>query len=98
MRKIVRGGASRSFGIEVAQLAGVPDEVIERAKEISKGLEQTEMNKTIVINTSENKEEVLKKDVSYTEIIGILKDIDMNKMSPISAFETLYDLVQKATK
>lgn len=98
LRKIVRGGASRSFGIEVAQLAGVPNEVIERAKEISKGLEQTEMNKTIVINTSENKDAVMKKDISYTEIIGILKDIDMNKMSPISAFETLYDLVQRATK
>ena len=98
LRKIVRGGASRSFGIEVAQLAGVPDDVIERAKEISKGLEQTEMNKTIVINTSENKDEVIKKDVSYTEIVGILKDIDMNKMSPICAFETLYDLVQRATK
>ena len=56
------------------------------------------MNKTIVINTSENKDEVIKKDVSYTEIVGILKDIDMNKMSPICAFETLYDLVQRATK
>ena len=98
LRKIVRGGASRSFGIEVAKLAGVPEDVISRAKEISKNLEEANINKNIIIENTDDVDLSTKKDVSYTEIIGILKDIDINKMSPISAFETLYDLVQKANK
>ncbi len=95
LRKIVRGGASRSFGIEVAALAGVPDEVIKRAKEISNMLEQNDSAKNLAFKASKDIEETKQKDVNYTEIIGILKDIDINTMSPISAFETLCDLVAK---
>ena len=95
LRKIVRGGASRSFGIEVAALAGVPQDVIKRAKEISVMLEQNDSAKNLAFNSSKDIEETKQKDANYTEIIGILKDIDINTMSPISAFETLCDLVTK---
>ncbi len=95
LRKIVRGGASRSFGIEVAALAGVPQEVIKRAKEISNMLEQTDSAKNLALKASKDIEDTKQKDANYTEIIGILKDIDINTMSPISAFETLCDLVTK---
>ncbi len=98
LRKIVRGGASRSFGIEVAALAGVPNEVILRAKEISKMLEENDSTKHLSLKTSTNIEETKEKDVRYTEIVGILKDLDINTMTPISAFETLCDLIEKAKK
>ena len=98
LRKIVRGGASRSFGIEVAKLAGVPDEVIYRAKEISNILEKNNNTKTFVLDSSSDIEQTKQKDVNYTEIVGILKDIDINTMTPISAFETLCHLIEKAKK
>lgn len=94
LRKIVRGGTSKSFGIEVAALAGVKQEVIERAKQISKSLENNDQTKQLVIDNI-GEQETKEKDINYTQIIGILKDIDINKMSPISAFETLCDLVNR---
>ena len=95
LRKIVRGGASRSFGIEVAALAGVPEPVVQRAKEISKMLEANDTTKTLTLNASPNKEVAKEKDINYTEIIGILKDIDVNRLTPISAFEIICDLKNK---
>ena len=98
LRKIIRGGASKSFGIEVAALAGVPKEVIVRAKEISNMLEQNDSAKNLAFKASKDVEQTKQKDQSYTEIIGILKDLDINTISPISAFETLCDLIEKAKK
>ena len=98
LRKIVRGGASRSFGIEVAALAGVPNDVILRAKQISEMLEKSDTTKNLSIKTSVDQEQTKQKDINYTEIIGILKDLDMNSMTPISAFEILCDLTQKVNK
>ena len=98
LRKITRGGASRSFGIEVAALAGVPDEVITRAKEISNMLEQNDSTKNFALKANMNDEEVKQKNVNYTEVVGILKDIDINKMTPISAFEVLCELTEKVKK
>ncbi len=98
LRKIVRGGASRSFGIEVAALAGVPNEVIVRAKQISEMLEQNDTTKNLNIKTATDKTEAKQKDANYTEVIGILKDIDINSMTPLSAFETLCDLIERVKK
>ena len=98
LRKIVRGGASRSFGIEVAALAGVPNDVIVRAKQISEMLEKSDTTKNLSIKASQDDEQTKQKDVNYTEIVGILKDLDMNSMTPISAFEILCDLTEKVKK
>lgn len=98
LRKIQRGGANRSYGIEVAELAGVPDEVISRAKEISIELEKNDLSNNVINNASSEPEMVEEKSKSYTEIIGILKDIDINKVTPLGAFETLCDLVEKAKR
>ena len=51
MRKIVRGGASRSFGIEVASLAGLPDDVLTRAKDILHVLEENDLSKETKITS-----------------------------------------------
>lgn len=54
LRKIVEGGADQSYGIEVAKLAGLPQDVIERAKEILEGLEENSSSKEFKYNSSEN--------------------------------------------
>lgn len=95
LRKIVRGGASRSFGIEVAKLAGVPNEVIERAKEISKNLEL--VNQKLDLNIfKENKEKAEENNKLALSLLAILKDIDMNRVTPLHAFDILSDLTAKA--
>ena len=95
LRKVVRGGANKSFGIEVASLAGLPKEVIKRAKEISKTLEQVDVNKNL-FEEVENSPENEKRNKNITEIMGILSDLNIEKMTPLSAFEILNDLITKA--
>ncbi|MCI6542308.1 MAG: DNA mismatch repair protein MutS [Firmicutes bacterium] len=90
LRKIARGGANKSFGIAVAKLAGLPGEVISRAKEISKSLELADINHKIETPVRDTNDVQKNKN-----IISILKDIDMNTVSPMSAFEILRDLIEK---
>ena len=98
LRKVVRSGANKSFGIAVAKLAELPKEVIKRAKDISDNLEKTDINHQIAkqnLSNNENYEEVRK---TNTKVVGILKDIDINKLTPLSAFEILADLIEKVNK
>lgn len=95
LHKIARGGANKSFGIEVAALAGVPDEVCSRAKEIVALLE----NSNISLNLDEIVSDEAKKQKQFNkvaqEVTAILRDIDINKVSPIEAFDILNTLVKK---
>lgn len=92
LRKIARGGANRSFGIEVAALAGVPKEVTTRAKGILKTLEKNDIARgKIQIETSV--EEVEQRPL--TEAEQILVDTDINTLSPMQALMLLEDLKQK---
>ena len=102
LRRIVRGGADESFGIEVAKLAGVPDSVVKRAKVILKELEK---NKVEIEFKAEDAvlEEETEQDIQYNfaangreEILSILKATDVNTLTPIEAMQTLYDLKKKA--
>jgi DNA mismatch repair protein MutS len=98
LRKVVRGGANKSFGIAVAKLAELPNEVIKRAKEISENLEKADINRQISeqnLSKHENFEEVQQ---SNANIVNILRDIDINKLTPLSAFEILADLVERLKK
>jgi len=95
LRKIVRGGANRSFGIEVASLAGLPKEIISRAKQISHNIEQCDFNIKLANSQTEKSQETQEKNVKHNEIEAILNDININKISPIDAFEILQDLVKK---
>ena len=66
LRKIIRGGADKSYGIQVARLAGVPDSVIDRAKEIASWLEETDVTdkaKNLQVRTSAKKKEVVREAV-----------------------------------
>ena len=95
VRKIVRGGANKSFGVEVARLAGVPKEVIDRAKEISNNLES--VNHKLELNLfKENKDKVKDNSKLALSILNSLKDIDMTRVSPMHAFDLLNDFVGRA--
>lgn len=89
LRKIMRGGANRSFGIEVAALAGVPAEVTDRAKRILKSVESGD----ITVKVEKEEESVAAPCESEAE--RVLKDIDMNNLTPVQAFMILGDLVEK---
>ena len=92
LRKIARGGANRSFGIEVAALAGVPKEVTSRAKGILKALEKNDIarGKIQLDQIEEEKEERV-----LTEVEKLIAEIDINTLSPIQAFMLLSDLKEK---
>lgn len=94
LRKIVRGGANKSFGVEVARLAGLPDVVLDRAKEISENLEA--VNEKLDMNIFKEKKTQAEGNTKLAlNILSILKDIDMNRVSPMHAFDVLADLVSK---
>ena len=94
LRKIVRGGASRSFGIEVASLAGVPDNIIQRAKEISRNIEQYDFNNKLAKATSNNQKQQ-ESERSYNDIINQLKTLEIERLSPLESFEILQDLIRR---
>ena len=77
----MRGSATKSYGIEVASLAGLPNEIIDRAKELIVEFEQQKANDV---------------DVKTTQIINMLNEIDINNISPIVAFDTLSHLIDMA--
>lgn len=91
-RKIMRGGANRSFGIEVASLAGVPQCVTTRAKKILKAIESGE---TTFSNSFAEDEEVA---APTSEVEKILLGLDLNNLSPMQAFMILSDLKEKVEK
>ena len=94
LRRIVRGGADDSFGIEVAKLAGVPDKVVRRAKQVLQSLESGEAV-TVPKNAAPAKREepvqltMLTKD---SEVISRLKSVDVNTLTPIESMNLLFEL------
>ena len=96
LHKIVRGGANRSFGIEVASLAGLPKEIIQRAKEISHNIAQEDFNvRLATTNVQAPVQTQTENQMQNLKVINLLKDININKISPLEAFEILQDLIQK---
>ncbi len=102
LRKIVRGGADESYGIEVAKLAGVPDDVIKRAKVILKNLETDAPDKKYEKKKSapvfEDNLSLNMFDGERNELIEEIKKIDINILSPIEAMNKLFELKNKADK
>ncbi len=105
--KITRGGANKSFGIEVARLAGIPQTVLDRATTISKKLEQNEILKdtnSILLDSKNIFEKDDIKQLSFfensisDEIIDILKSIDTDNITPMQALRELSDLKEKVRK
>ncbi|MBP3603711.1 MAG: DNA mismatch repair protein MutS [Lachnospiraceae bacterium] len=111
LRKIVKGGADKSYGIQVAKLAGVPDMVIDRAKEIVEQLCDNDISEKVQSIVIEQKDTKKKNVVKYDEvdlsqmslfdtvkdedIIKELKDIDISNLTPLDALNTLYRFQNK---
>ena len=109
LRKIVPGGADRSYGIQVAKLAGVPDSVITRAKEICEELEETELaNLTENLQLGKDSRKKTKKPddvdmaqislfdtVKDDDIIEELKEMNLGNLTPIDALNKLYEIQNK---
>lgn len=99
LRKIIRGGADGSYGIEVAALAGIPQEVTQRAKQIFATLEQNDVNKAPyqlegIDNINYSKANL--QNGFDNEIVDELKKIDVTTFTPIEALNKLYELANKA--
>ena len=98
LRKIVSGGADDSYGIEVASLAGVPDNVIKRAKAVLKTLEENETPRTRNATKPESDDEsgqISLMDMSANEIVAELKSTDLNTLTPLEALSLLYEMKKK---
>lgn len=93
LRKIVRGGANKSFGIEVAKLAGIPNEITLRAKQILKKLEKNDIARGAVEENREDAGVVEVRELSEAE--RILLRTDMNNITPMQAFNLLSELSEK---
>lgn len=91
LRKIMRGGANRSFGIEVASLAGVPKEVTGRAKEILKDLEKNDL----AARPRQQEFDIASEKPPKSEVERILADINLDNVTPMQAFHILGELKEK---
>ncbi len=108
LRKIVKGGADKSYGIQVAKLAGVPDMVIDRAKEIVEQLSDNDITERVQNIEVDHSRGERKKPVHYDEVdleqislfdtvtdedvVRELKEIDVSNLTPVDALNTLYRL------
>ena len=111
LRKIIKGGADKSYGIQVAKLAGLPDTVIERAKEIVNELVNNDItdivrNLSVDTSTKKNNKKVHLDEVDLTQmslfdtisdddIIDELRNVDIGNLTPLEALNKLYELQNK---
>lgn len=96
LRKIMRGSANKSFGIEVAALAGVPKVVTDRAKVILKRLEKNDLTRTMLPQNTKNTETVEEKtEKPLSDAEEILLSTDINSLTPIAAFKLVMELKDK---
>lgn len=111
LRKIVKGGADKSYGIQVAKLAGLPDMVVDRAKEIVNQLAANDITETVknisvegATTTKKKKEHLDEVDLTQMslfdtvkddDIIQELREVDIGHMTPLDALNKLYELQNK---
>lgn len=111
LRKIIKGGADKSYGIQVAKLAGVPDSVIQRAKELAEELTNADITvrvQEISVDTGKNKRQKPRRydqvdldqislfdTVSDADVIKELQEIDISNLTPLDALNTLNRLQNK---
>ncbi|MEF2653110.1 MAG: DNA mismatch repair protein MutS [Blautia sp.] len=107
LRKIVKGGADKSYGIQVAKLAGVPDTVIQRAKELVEELSDADITAAVKDLTSPKKKQKIQYDqvdmaqmslfdtVQDNDIINEIKGLEIGNLTPMEALNILYNLQNK---
>ena len=108
LRKIEEGAADKSYGIQVARLAGLPEDTIKRAKEILSNLEKAELNELgapklayTADSTSAEKNRAGQLDLFTTQADPVIKEflgLDILNMTPIEALNTLYEMRRKLSE
>ena len=102
IRKVVPGGTDKSYGIQVAKLAGIPNEVVKRSKEILMQLEKEKIDVKHVESTSaEPLQTTLDALVEPDPVIEKIKSVDINNMTPIDALlflKELKDIIEEREK
>ena len=102
LRRIVRGGADDSYGIEVAKLAGVPNKIINRAKqilaELNSGKNTAQAEKPAAEDKREEPVQLTLTPPNETEIMGKLRTLDVDTLTPIECMNTLFELCKLAGK
>lgn len=101
LRRIIKGGADESYGIEVSALAGLPKEVVNRAKEILAGIDKKEADISGV-STKTNEDstdgQIGFADIQNNRIVEELAGLDVTTLTPIEALNKLYELVKIANE
>lgn len=103
LRKIVPGGADKSYGIQVARLAGIPENVTSRATEIAELLGEADINKATAKlankltakKSRDDNGEKKKEQKKYEEVAREIKKLDVTKLTPIEAINILYNLKEE---
>ena len=103
LRRIVPGGADRSYGIEVAKLAGVPAEVIRRARVVLKELERSAVNAARDLSgipdaAEDDTEQLGLPDLGAEKVLDKLRDTDLNTLTPLEAMNLLFTLKKTLTE
>ncbi len=106
LHKIERGGTDESYGVEVAKLAGVPSDVVARARELLAMLEKANDGKAKLrirqnARPMDGQIDLFSSSLAlrqYDSIIDQLKELDVQKMTPLDALNTLYELAREAQK
>jgi DNA mismatch repair protein MutS len=96
LRRMLPGGADKSYGIHVAQLAGLPRAVVHRAEEILLNLEDKRQGKGKIKEAASPQLPLFGSDAACSAIVDELKQIDTDSMRPIDALNKLYELKKKA--
>ena len=99
LRRIVRGPADDSYGIEVAKLAGIDQRVVNRAKEILRSIERdgVAVSEKPVTAPVPDSGQMSLMDATDNPIVARLKELDVNILTPIEAMQELYELVKQAS-
>lgn len=100
LRKLLKGGTEHSFGIHVARMAGMPNEVIKSAERTLAALEKTDRNDFGKITKSCREENYglslfAEEDNTASEIRKIIENVDINNITPVGAFDVLRELKNK---
>ena len=94
LRKIIPGGADRSYGIEVAKLAGLPESVVRRARAVLKELEESSGHRPQLL-AAPQQDQVSLEALGEAEVIDRLRRTQPDTLSPMEALNLLYELKQK---
>lgn len=104
LRRIIKGPADGSYGVEVAKLAGVPKTVVENAKKILRTLESEKsvsLNEAAIAAVDDDTDDEIQLSFSSggkEQLIETVKNIDVNTLTPIEALTLLYDIQKKASE